>query len=573
MTAGFLDGNVFRGLAFRILVFLSLALLPIGLIAIVQTREIARQSDINSELSLLALTEQSSAAEKAIIQEGFGVARALTSIVRLYVDDLSACKRFMREYQRASGFYSLVGFLPVDGNMVCSSSDKTYDFSTFDTFEDMMASPRRRATASHLAPMSQQSVLVLQEPFYDDEQFLGYLTLSVPLKSIVRTPPTDPARAPLELMTFSPAGTVLTSAHSVEEASTELPLNRNLTLLFGSEPTAFTDTNEDGDQRVYAVVPIVKNVVYAMGVWSDNAPIAQIERKNSLSTFLHVIMWIASLIVAFWALNRLAIRHIKKLGRQMRHFAFNRTLPRAGMGIGVPREIVDMEQAFVGMAESIIRDEASLEDSLRQKNILLKEVHHRVKNNLQLISSIMNMQIRQARSEDARFVLRRLQERILSLATVHKSLYQDDDVESVDGGALIKEIVGQQLTTGLPAGSDVAVNQTYEPILLEPDDAAPLSLMVSEAVTNALKYLGKPDDGQAELDVVLKYTDAEMAMLEVNNTIGLNSASPGTGLGSQLITAFARQLNGQVEIEEKDGWHKLTLRFPVPRQRKQMYDY
>lgn len=67
MTAGFLDGNVFRGLAFRVLLFLSLALLPIGLIAIVQTREIAHQSDISAELSLLALTEQASSAERQAI--------------------------------------------------------------------------------------------------------------------------------------------------------------------------------------------------------------------------------------------------------------------------------------------------------------------------------------------------------------------------------------------------------------------------------------------------------------------------------------------------------------------------
>ena len=77
MTSGFLSTNIFRGLAFRVLLFLSLALLPIGLIAVVQTREIAEQNLENAELSLLAITEQASAKESGTIQEAFGAAAAL----------------------------------------------------------------------------------------------------------------------------------------------------------------------------------------------------------------------------------------------------------------------------------------------------------------------------------------------------------------------------------------------------------------------------------------------------------------------------------------------------------------
>ena len=164
--------------------------------------------------------------------------------------------------------------------------------------------------------------------------------------------------------------------------------------LTGNTRQVFTARNSEGIDRVYAVISMVDGTVFAMSVWPSDTALLETDFSSRLSSLLPIIMWVASLVVAFWALNRLAITHIRKLGRQMLHFALNRTLPRKPLGEQVPVEIVAMEKSFLGMARSILQDEARLEDSLREKNMLLKEVHHRVKNNLQLISSIMNMQIR-----------------------------------------------------------------------------------------------------------------------------------------------------------------------------------
>ena len=87
MTSGFLRNSFFGGLAFRVLLFLSLALLPIGLIAVQQTREIAEQSQRTAELSLLAVTEQAAAVERTTLQEALGAGRALAAIVALARDD------------------------------------------------------------------------------------------------------------------------------------------------------------------------------------------------------------------------------------------------------------------------------------------------------------------------------------------------------------------------------------------------------------------------------------------------------------------------------------------------------
>jgi len=574
MTSGFFSGDLMRGLTIRVLLFLSLALLPIGLIAVVQTRQIADQSRESAELSLIAVTEQASAAERQVIQEAFGAAEALTSIVRLRRDDPQECTDFLREYKQASDIYSLVGFVGLDGQMTCSSTGQAHDFSEIDNFKTLLQDPVRRAMPVLQGAVSKQMITLINAPVYENRELIGFMSLSIPQGAINAIRENTDRHSNVAMMTLNKKGHILTTENGLETAKQEYPADVALSLLTTKEPSVFFSKNAIGKERAYALVPIVPETVFALSVWPIDTPFLDTGVSTRLSALLPIVMWVASLVVAFWALNRLAINHIRKLGRQMRRFALNRTLPRGTLGPSVPTELVEMESAFIGMAESILRDEATLEDSLRQKNILLKEVHHRVKNNLQLISSIMNMQIRQAKSEDARFVLRRLQERILSLATVHKNLYQNDDLVRVDASELLREIVGQSLSIGLPSGGGVQVDQNYETIEIDADDAAPLTLLVSEAVTNALKYVSTVAPGKGFISLKLSYTGPEKALLEVRNTIGdPEKVQNGTGLGSRLILAFTRQLNGQVEIETRDGVYEMRVNFPVPTDSKMVYDY
>lgn len=573
MTSGFLGTDVLRGLTFRILLFLSLALLPIGLIAVVQTREIADQNLENAELSLIAITEQASNQESSMIQEAFGAADALASVVNLIRADGVSCSSFLREYQELSNLYTVVSFIRTDGTSNCTSTGIPMDVSENAVFAKMMERQSRTANVSTAPAQSKEPVLIVTVPLRVDDELLGFVNMSIPERVFTGVREPDMTNRPSAMLTFNADGDILTTENGLENAERELPASAELKWYIGQSGRVFRDVNTAEEERVYAVLPIVPGVVYAMSAWQVNSPLLQAGTTATLSLLLPVAMWIASLVVAFWALNRLAIKHIRKLGRQMRHFALNRTLPRTPLGGVVPTEIVNMEQAFVGMAESILRDEATLEDNIRQKNILLKEVHHRVKNNLQLISSIMNMQIRQAGTPDAKRVLQRLQDRILSLATVHKSLYQNDNLTRVDGGMLMHEIVSQLLNVGLPSGSGVKVTQKFEAIQLDPDDAAPLTLLVSEAVTNSLKYVAFKDHPGARIDISLQYTQPEMAKLMVRNTTGAVEVEEGTGLGSRLINAFSRQLNGQAEVTEEEGVYTLSVEFPVPLQSKVVRDF
>jgi len=573
MTSGFLRNSFFGGLTFRILLFLSLALLPIGLIAVVQTRQIADQSQSAAELSLIAVTDQAATGERTALQEALGAGRALASVVKLIGDDTVQCSGILRGYDDEAKKFLLVGFVQQDGMMACSSLDQPYDMVNTPVYQAAMERGTVTVSSIERSVVTEGHVVIVTVPVFDGEEVIGFVYISIAGDSLDDHEIADFDAPPLSFFTYNDFGQLLTTDQHYSLPDEELPAAYTLSQLTGTSRQVFSAKNQAGVERVYVVVPLIQGTAFTMTVWPSDTPMLQTDFSGRISTLLPIAMWLASLIVAFWSLNRLAITHIRKLGRQMRHFALNRALPRMSLGDRVPFEIFTMEQTFLGMANSILQDEARQEDSLREKNILLKEVHHRVKNNLQLISSIMSMQIRQAPTEANRKVLQRLQDRILSLATVHKSLYQDDEMSRVDAGILLREIVSQSLAVGLPPNANVDIKEDYDNIMIGADDAAPMTLLVSEAVTNALKYISADTRRAKSIVVSLKQTAPETAQLVVENTLGDVVPESGTGLGTRLIQAFSRQLGGTLEIEEAEDVYKLKLTFPVPLADKQSNDF
>ena len=160
-------------------------------------------------------------------------------------------------------------------------------------------------------------------------------------------------------------------------------------------------------------------------------------------------MWAASLSVAMFALHRLVLRHIAILRARIRDFENDRLVPAEGAALKMPSELADVYLNFTTLADNVVREEARMEDILRDKNILMKEVHHRVKNNLQLICSIMNLQINVAEHDETIEALERLQGRVLSMATIHRDLYQTQNKGRVNVGHLINEIVQKSVETAI----------------------------------------------------------------------------------------------------------------------------
>lgn len=192
-----------------------------------------------------------------------------------------------------------------------------------------------------------------------------------------------------------------------------------------------------------------------------------------------------------------------------------------------------------------------LRASLREKEALLKEVHHRVKNNLQVISSLLRLEAGQTDEPAARHVLKEMQGRVLSMAVLHEMIYRSGRFAAVDLAAYLRQLAVQLFRANNERPGEVTLSLDLSPIDLDLDQAIPCGLMVNELLTNSLKH-GFADHRSGETRLSVKVTATRWVRIEVSDTgVGLApdfEARRRKSLGVQLVSDLARQLGGALEI-------------------------
>ncbi len=561
-------------LGWRLGFLMAATLLPLGIIAYTQTYNLKEEAQARTEAALTGATLRAASAELDTIRRAQGLVAGLAPGMPSLIGDNQTC---IAALQTAADFVhevSLLAFVPFSGMMECSSTGAVYDYSR----EPLFQAERGKLEPSFIVvprgPVSGTTVLGVLHPVLDrDGSYLGYISAWMPqavmgeANRALSLQGTTQEPLPVSLWTFDAAGEILTASEGDERIGSRLPASRSLTSLASPGAKLFRDLSMGGEMLTYSVVPVEEGRLFVMGSW--NRTTQSTLREFGISpTYFPLMMWVVGLIVAVWASELLVLRHIRTLNRSIRRFAAGDRHRQELDMRGAPVELREMAEAYLSMTDSITLDEAKLEDSIHQKEVLLREVHHRVKNNLQLIASIMNMQMRQSRTPEAKFLLKGLQDRVMSLATIHRGLYQTSGLADVRADELLADIVRQIMKFGGGTSRTMEIQQDYDDIRLPPDQAVPLSLLLTEALTNALKYIGRPDAQTNPLiRVRLKRIEDGQAMLEVFNTVGDQKSRPpevmmtSTGLGSQLLVAFSQQIGGTMQQEEAEDHFRLTVTF------------
>ena len=557
-----------ESLGIRVVAMLSVALLPVGLIALYQTNHVVEQAEELARGALLGATLSAVESESDLIHEGFAAARVLGGALRPIRTDTEACSDLMRGFIRAHPAYSLATYVNADGISTCNSRGAVADLRRSDTYRQMLDQPRPRMSAVEKGRISETSVILISQPVFDEADYIGHVSLSLSRDNITALPVSEAERRPLNVINLNDEGQIMWATSDIEEAQQQLPAYRDLSSFLYRRATTFSATDRAGASRIYTLVPIVPGVAFTIAVWSPEAGSADPGFISRAALAFPVLMWLVSLIVAYIAVHRLVIRHVRTLRTKMRHFGSGSSAFASyalSDSTHAPAELKQMEETFDSMVERITRDTAELENGLHEKNVLLKEVHHRVKNNLQLIASIMNMEIRKARSPETRSTLRRVQDRVMGLATVHSNLYHTSRLASLRADSLLDDILHQTLKSALPSDNSVDVEIRSEEVILYPDQAVPLSLLATEAATNAIKYLGRPASGAKPwIRISLLRTSEESFRFCMENSRGApldlrEEAPEGTGLGNQLISAFAMQLGAKAEVEQTEDAYSLCV--------------
>lgn len=209
--------------------------------------------------------------------------------------------------------------------------------------------------------------------------------------------------------------------------------------------------------------------------------------------------------------------------------------------------------------------EASTAETLREKETLLREIHHRVKNNLQVVSSMLSMQSGVIADEQALSYLRDARTRVQSMALVHEHLYGSRSVARINTREYIDDLVATVVNSMDVSRGRVQVVREVAEIPIDIDRAIPLGLVVNEVLSNALKY-AYPEGTAGDVRLSLSRTP-EGALLEVaDDGVGMPAADSGArqSLGLQLVEALAGQLGGNVRFENTDPGLAVRLTFPLP---------
>jgi PAS domain S-box-containing protein len=210
---------------------------------------------------------------------------------------------------------------------------------------------------------------------------------------------------------------------------------------------------------------------------------------------------------------------------------------------------------FIDITESK-RAEERMQAALAEKVVLLKEVHHRVKNNLQIISSLLELQSDYIEGDDSKRFIRESQDRIRSMALIHEQLYKSEDLSVIDFACYVDELVMALYRSSAVDPDKIRADVEVRDIELGIDEAIPCGLIINELVSNSLKH-AFPGNRRGRISIRGSLEEEGAVCLTVTDTgIGLPQGfdiSTSESLGLQIVSLLTKQLHGTLEIQGHNG--------------------
>ncbi len=202
--------------------------------------------------------------------------------------------------------------------------------------------------------------------------------------------------------------------------------------------------------------------------------------------------------------------------------------------------------------------QAQIAASLEEKEVLLKEIHHRVKNNLQIISSLLDLQANHISDQNVLEMFKESQGRVRSMALIHEQLYQSSDLARIDFAEYLRSLVNHVRRSYLTRAQAITINLNVAPVPLSIETAIPCGLIINELLSNAFKYAfpdGHPRPG--EINIALQHgVDNRLTLLVQDNGIGIPEnvdIQRTKSLGLRLVNTLVKQLKGSLSIERSGG--------------------
>ncbi|MFN4288250.1 MAG: sensor histidine kinase [Brevundimonas sp.] len=562
------------GIRYRLGVAMAIALLPILLLSAVQSRAAFQRDAEDRRSDLVMAAERSATTARARIDS----AVILLETLRPESLGLYCVPRLQALVERLEGYEALYRFSET-GRVACASRGAmgVGDGETQSSPEGEAISQRGEAWFSRL--MAGERLVTVRAPEAMARgpallagvraerplgTFDGALVAIMPIEDF-RPDVRDPGLSQhTEVALIDRSGSVLIATRDAAFGEdVQGRLSRWTADLTSGRRDSFTARDGEGRRRVYAGAPISGGDIFVLmaapdpGLWSW-------ARLNPIGVFIMPLMaWLAALLAVLIFTERIVIRWLDYLERIAAVYAKGKFHIRPVQARNAPAEIRVLAETLDEMAETIGARDAALNESLAEKDALMREIHHRVKNNLQIISSLLSMQQRAVSDDGARAALGDTRQRISALALIYRTLYQSADIRRADLKAFLPDLVGQILANEPDRSIVVDSSVTADSLIIDPDRLAPVALWVVEAVSNAQKHAFRGRGGK--LWVRFSCTAQECVLEVEDDGPGAMPEAMASGVGMTLMTAFSRQLRGRVEVTRgAAGGVRVCLTFPKP---------
>lgn len=219
------------------------------------------------------------------------------------------------------------------------------------------------------------------------------------------------------------------------------------------------------------------------------------------------------------------------------------------------KDIVETIVNMISVALQRKKAENQMKKALKEKEVLMREIHHRSKNNLAIISSLLNIQSKNIKDREARAIIKESQNRAQSMALIHEHLYSSNDLKNFNFGEYLKILASNLFKSYLENSKNIKLNLNIENNMLDVDTAVSLGLITNELITNSIKY-AFPDENNGEISLEFYKSNGIFNFIIKDNGVGfsddldfLNSSSMGLRVVNMLIS----QIEGDVKLNNDNG--------------------
>ena len=529
----------------------------------VQGMDRATRDAAEVQAQLVASARTASTPAQNLLASADQVARTIANLPAVR-DVKPACSHILADAQHGLMFFTNISRLDASGRIVCAASPRSIGLVTFDrrAWEELAKRSDFVVGGRSISRVTHQPIILGMLPLHDSTgAFQGAIGIVIDVHwlDFVMRENTLPPGSIVAL--FDRGGTIIASnkpdvAKALFQAGARVAENN---------PPARKAEDRDGHTWIFATHALLGN----------NAFVGFAMRQSSLfgTTYIHVgtdfllpflmiaLSWTAIWIVTERQLTRWII-YLRRISGAYRagHYALKPALD------GAPSEFRSLGDALSEMALSIQDRDRSLREAVAQKTVLIKEVHHRVKNNLQIVMSLLSLQAGRLSDPVAKDALSQARVRINALALVHRILYEIEDQQSVDVKNLL-ELLAEQTNEGFGGDRrDIRTHVNAISCRVTGDTAVPVALFAVETLTNAYKHAYPPGRGGTIRVVFARTGDGRLRLSVEDDGVGFENEAEDTSVGGRLIRTFGQQLGGEVSVHSSTEYGTVAeLIFPVPR--------